>query len=62
MPSLLPAHLRLARSPAASTGNNKGPQRPPCRPCSEAAQGGKGPLSAFVSASPALGLRAAPGS
>lgn len=25
----LPAHVRLARSPAASTGNNRGPQRPP---------------------------------
>lgn len=28
-PAPLPAHLRLARSPAASTGNNRGPQRPP---------------------------------
>lgn len=62
MPSLLPAHLRLARSPAASTGNNRGPRGRPSgllrgRP------GREGLLSAFVSDSLAwLSLPEAPGS
>lgn len=56
-PALLPACSRLARSPSASTGNNSGPQKPPRQAqhrSAKAAREGRRPLSAFVSASPAL--------